>query len=241
MRGAITVSRASEREAGADEERVAEGPRGGALQLCVEVALELGRGGALVRRRGRPSRRRGAGRGSDPAAASARGRAPERARSCPAAVSGASSTKDAIASWAGTWASCRSAVNTGVRIASPTTTPMCRAPMVHPACSTRGRRICIACEVSRSTVSPSPRPTSAWGAIVQARSADGGIARPTSPPAMRKQPTATSTSGGGRRRRGRAGGRRGPRPARRTRSAPPSPGSGPSPRPGAGPAGTAPP
>ena len=40
---------------------------------------------------------------------------------------------------------------------------------------------------------------------------------------------------------GRAGGRRAPRPARRTRSAPRSPGSGASPRPGAGPAGTAPP
>ena len=50
-------------------------------------------------------------------------------------------------------------------------------------------------------VSPSPRPTSAWGAMVQARSADGRIARPTSPPAIRKQPTATSTSAGGRRRR----------------------------------------
>ena len=73
--------------------------------------------------------------------------------------------------------------------------------MVQPACRTRGRRISIAWEVSRSTVSPSPRPTSAWGAMVQARSADGRIARPTSPPAMRKQPTATSTSAGGRRRR----------------------------------------
>ena len=78
---------------------------------------------------------------------------------------------------------------------------MWRALMVQPACSTRGSRSCIACEVSRSMVSPSPRPTSAWGATVQARSADGRIARPTSPPAIRKQPTATSTSAGGRRRR----------------------------------------
>ena len=92
-------------------------------------------------------------------------------------ANGASSTRDVMASWAGVWASRRSAVNTGVRIASPTTTPMWRAPMVHPACCARGRRISIAWEVSRSMVSPSPRPTSAWGAIVQARWADGGIAR----------------------------------------------------------------
>ena len=112
-------------------------------------------------------------------------------------VSGASSTRAVIASWAGTSASIRSAVNTGVRIARPRTTPRWRAPIVQPACRTRGRRISIAWEVSRSTVRPSPRPTSAWGAIVQARSADGRIASPTSPPAIRKQPTATSSCGGG--------------------------------------------
>ena len=37
-----------EGKTGADEERVAEGPRRGALQLGVEVALELGRGGTLL-------------------------------------------------------------------------------------------------------------------------------------------------------------------------------------------------
>ena len=73
--------------------------------------------------------------------------------------------------------------------------------MVQPACRTRGSRSSIACEVSWSRVSPSPRPTRAWGAIVQTRSADGRIARPVSPPAMRKQPTATSTWCGGCRRR----------------------------------------
>ena len=190
-----------EREAGADEERVAEGPRGGALQLGVEVALELGRGRHAPRGRGPPSRRRGAGRGPDPAARTARGRAPGRPRSCRPASAERRAPGTRSPPAPGTSASRRSAVNTGVRIASPTTTPTWRAPMVHPACRTRGRRISIAWEVSRSTVSPSPRPTSAWGAMVQTRSADGRIARPTSPPAMRKQPTATSTSAGGRRRR----------------------------------------
>ena len=189
-----------ERETGADEERVAEGPRGGALQLLVEVALELGRGGTLLGVE--VHRREGAVQVGD-LTLLLRQLAAERLAIAilSSGFSGASSTRDVMASWAGTSASCRSAVNTGVRIASPTTTPTWRAPMVHPACRTRGSRISIAWEVSRSTVSPSPRPTSAWGATVQTRSADGRIARPTSPPAMRKQPTATSTSGGGRRSR----------------------------------------
>ena len=110
---------------------------------------------------------------------SARGRAPWRRRSCPPGVSGASSTSAAIASWAGTCGVLQvRGEHRRQHAPGRATTPTCRAPMVHPACWTRGSRISIAWEVSRSTVSPSPRPTSACGAIVQARSADGRMRQP---------------------------------------------------------------
>ena len=47
----------------------------------------------------------------------------------------ASTTSEVMASCAGTWASWRSAVNTGVRIANPTTTPTWRR--VYPGWSKR--------------------------------------------------------------------------------------------------------
>ena len=127
-----------------------------ALELLVQVTLELGRGGALGGGEVQRSRRHGCRSGTRPCCdvswrAERLGHA---ILSC--GSSGASSTRAVIASWAGSWASCRSAVNTGVRRARPRTTPMWRAPIVQPACWTRGSRIAIAWAVSRSTVSPRP-------------------------------------------------------------------------------------
>ena len=136
---------------------------------------------------------------------------------------------DVIASWAGAWASCRSAVNTGVRIARPEDhAEVAGADRPAGVRDARQAHRASPAEVSRSTVSPSPRPTSAWGATVQARSADGRSARPTSPPAIRKQPDRDldlgrrsqepgERAGGERRDRydghGQRGGRRGAAPA----------------------------
>ena len=240
-RGAITVSRASQRQARADEERVAEGPRGGALQLLVEVALELGRGeplgGVEVRRR------EGAVQVGDPTLLLRQlaARAPAASAILSSGSSGASSTSDAMASWAGTCASWRSAVNTGVRMASPTTTPMWRAPIVHPACSTRGQPHLHRLGGEPVDGQPEPEPHERLR-----RDRPGELGR-------RQEREAGQSAGDeeaahrdldlGRRpqERGRAGGRRGPRAVRRTRPGPRSPASGPSPRRGAGPAGTAPP
>ena len=157
---------------------------------------------AVRRGRARAGPRRDAPRARRPSVAKARCRSGTRPccddSSSPSAwatailscgCSGASSTKDVIASWAGTWASLqvrgehRRQDRQSQDDADVTSADRPRR-VIAPAAAAAASPD----EVSRSMVSPSPRPTSAWGATVQARSADGRRARPTSPPAIRKQP-----------------------------------------------------